>query len=210
MPLAVCKGSTLTTGVLAYWRTGETRMSYAAMLYINLPMLKSLLLATPAFQSLSAMPKLDYIEDMENRLGYVHSGIADVLKEARLKLNRYDFRDGRGLQRLKIGDVMSFCNGVRARGGGRLKARHEGTGAVYIRSGQFTASLPVSSHWITGDHARVLMGRGSLTLCGVFSIAGIDRDNNAINCTPILLAEPSTQLARGVLPDSGSLMCFTV
>ncbi len=63
-----------------------------------------------------------------------------------------------------------------------------------------------------GDHARAFMGRvgGSLTLCGIFSIVDMDLQRDLMTCLPILLAEPLSQLARDIFPDSGYLMCCTV
>ena len=54
------------------------------------------------------------------------------------------------------------------------------------------------------------MGRGSLTLCGIFTIVDMDLHKDVMTCLPILLAEPLSQLARDVFPDSGHLMCCTV
>lgn len=188
---------------------GYSALYYAAMLYINLPILKSLLLATPAYPSLALIPELECIEDLDTSLGHIHIWIAEVLYRAKLKVKHCNMKDGGGPEPLAVGDVMSFNCGVRSRGVGQLKARSSGVGEIYVNSRVLRYSMLVSSPWITGDHARVYMGRGSLTLCGIFSIIRVDIESNVLIGMPILLAEPSTTLCRAVFPDSSHLMCFS-
>ncbi len=192
-------------------RPSDPGVYYSAMLYVNVPVLKSLLLASPAFLSLFAMPELECVEDLGNSLGYIHTWTADVLKQAKLKLNLCDFNDKSCWEQFTIGDVVAFNRGVRSRGKiGHKKERADRAGEIYIKSGQRIASMSICSRWITGDHARATMGHGALTLCGIFSIVEMNLQKDVMTCLPILLAEPLSQLARDVFPESCHLMCCTI
>ena len=60
--------------------------------------------------------------------------------------------------------------------------------------------------WITGDHSRAYIGSGSLWLCGMFTISGIDLEGKIVNCIPILLADPIAEDVMKILPSHSHFM----
>lgn len=169
-------------------------------------MLKSVVLATRASSIVDRIPELEYIEDLGGNLLGFHVWIADVLAESRINAFYLRPDDALDINQMQIGDLMTFSCGVRSRGVSRLEKCKKGVAEVYLKSAGFKFKMIISSRWITGDHSRVYIGSGSLSLCGMFTISGIDLEERIVNCIPILLADPIAEDVIDILPSHSHFM----